>query len=218
MTEPAPQRPLVQQPRPLPVFILADVSGSMDGEKIKVLNESIATMLRTFAAEDSIRGEIWASVITFGLGGATLHRPLSPMTDTGWQDMVAAGRTPLGAALELVTSLVEDESVVPRRAFRPTIVLVSDGKPTDGWREQLMRLLNSGRGSRSLRLAVSVGRDMDQDDFAILEAFIGDPRIPVARADQVHELPRFFDWVTATVTTQVRSGRVNNDDLLDFMN
>jgi uncharacterized protein YegL len=218
MTGPAQERPRAQQPRPLPVFILADISGSMEGEKIKVLNESVATMLRAFAAEDSIRGEIWAAVITFGVGGASVHRPLSPMVSAGWQDMIAAGPTPLGAALELVTSLIEDETVVPRRAFRPTIVLVSDGKPTDSWREHLVRLLESERGSRSLRLAVSVGQDMDQEDFAILEAFIGDPRIPVGRADQVHELPRFFDWVTATVTTQVRSGRVNNDDLLDFMN
>lgn len=208
-----------QRPRPLPVLILADVSGSMaDDGKIDVLNRSVATMVRAFAAEDSLRGEIWTGVITFGGSGATLHHPLAPATDVRWQDMLATGRTPLGSAFELVTDLLSDEATIPRRAFRPTVVLVSDGVPTDPWREPLARLLASERGGKALRLAVGVGQDMDAEAFSVLDAFINNSQIKVGRADEVHELPRYFDWVTATVTTQVRIGRVTNDELLDFMN
>lgn len=208
-----------QRPRPLPVLILADVSGSMANDgKIDVLNRSVATMIRAFAAEDSLRGEIWAGVITFGGSNATLHHPLVPASDVRWDDMRASGRTPLGAAFDLVTGLLVDESVVPRRAFRPTVVLVSDGVPTDEWQTALSRLLTSDKGGRALRLAVGVGQDMDAEAFDVLEQFIANPQVRVGRAEDVHELPRYFDWVTATVTTQVRSGRVTNDDLLDFMN
>lgn len=211
-------RPRAQQPRPLPVLVLADVSGSMaDDGKIDVLNQSMATMIQSFAAEDSLRGEIWTGVVTFG-GSATLHHPLKPADQVQWIDMKATGRTPLGQALDLATDLLADDAVVPRRAFRPTVVLVSDGIPTDEWRGPLQRLLASERGTKALRLAVGVGQDMDEEAFAVLNAFIGNPAIAVKRADEVHELPRFFDWITATVTTQVRSGRISNDDLSDFMN
>ncbi|MEH0576763.1 VWA domain-containing protein [Streptomyces sp. B21-108] len=217
--EPVSGRPRAQRPRPLPVLVLADVSGSMaDDGKIDVLNQSMATMIQTFAAEDSLRGEIWTGVVTFGGRNAVLHHPLKPADQVQWTDMEAAGRTPLGEALNLATGLLADDAVVPRRAFRPTVVLVSDGIPTDEWREPLRRLLTSERGTKALRLAVGVGQDMDEEAFAVLNAFIGNPAIPVKRADEVHELPRFFDWITATVTTQVRSGRISNDDLSDFMN
>lgn len=211
-------RPRAHRPRPLPVLVLADVSGSMaqDG-KIDVLNQSITTMIRAFAAEDSVRGEIWTGVVTFGGLDAVLHQPLVPVDEARWSDMLASGRTPLGSALDLTTTLLADDSVVPRNAFRPTVVLVSDGVPTDEWREPLERLLTSERGGKALRLAVGVGQDMDEEAFAVLGAFVGNPAISVKRADEVHELPRFFDWVTATVTTQVRSGRITNEDLVDFM-
>ncbi|WP_198347943.1 VWA domain-containing protein [Plantactinospora sp. KBS50] len=219
MVDAPPARVMAQRPRPLPVLILADVSGSMaDDGKIGVLNQAVATMIRAFAAEDSLRGELWAGVVTFGGRGATLHHPLAPASEVRWQDMSAAGRTPLGAALDVVTDLLADDAFVPRRAFRPTLVLVSDGIPTDQWQQPLVRLLASERGAKALRLAVGVGQEMDGEAFAVLDAFIDNPLIKVGRADEVHELTRYFDWVTATVTTQVRSGRITNDDLMGFMN
>ncbi len=219
MEEPISGRPRAQRPRPLPVLVLADVSGSMaDDGKIDVLNQSMATMIQSFAAEDSLRGEIWTGVVTFGGRRAALHHPLKPADQVQWTDMEPAGRTPLGGALDLATQLLADDGVIPRRAFRPTVVLVSDGIPTDEWRGPLQRLLASERGTKALRLAVGVGQDMDEEAFAVLNAFIGNPAIAVKRADEVHELPRFFDWITATVTTQVRSGRISIDDLSDFMN
>ena len=37
----------------MPVIVLADASGSMDGDKIVRLNESIAAMIGAFEMEDS---------------------------------------------------------------------------------------------------------------------------------------------------------------------
>src|SRR5208282_6885525 len=117
-----------------PVLLLADVSGSMaEAGKIDVLNRSVATMIKSFADEDTIRGEIVVGVVTFGGGGAVLHQPPTPAAEIAWEDMLARGRTPLGGAFELVNSLLADENVISRRAFTPTLVLVSDGLPTDDW-------------------------------------------------------------------------------------
>ena len=48
---------VAREPRPLPIFILADTSGSMRGEKINELNLSIREMLSSLNAADDIRGK-----------------------------------------------------------------------------------------------------------------------------------------------------------------
>jgi uncharacterized protein YegL len=124
--------------------------------------------------------------------------------------MTPFGRTPLGQALDLTNALLADENVISRRAFLPTLVLVSDGLPTDEWREPLDRLLASPRGGKAVRLAVGVGQDMDEDAFDVLRAFIDNPAIQPVRADDAHLLSRYFSWVTMSVTQRARSTRPND--------
>jgi uncharacterized protein YegL len=206
------------------VLLLADVSGSMaEAGKIDVLNRCVASMIRSFAGEDTIRGEIVVGVVTFGGAQATLHQPIAPAAEVVWQDMTPFGRTPLGQALDLTNALLADESVISRRAFLPTLVLVSDGLPTDEWREPLDRLLASPRGGKAVRLAVGVGQDMDEDAFDVLRAFIDNPAIQPVRADDAHLLSRYFSWVTMSVTQRARSTRPNeiahisSDELDDLL-
>src|SRR5689334_8726549 len=68
----------VSSARPLPVILMADVSGSMSADgKIDALNAAVAEMLAAFAEEDDGRAEIHVAVVTFG-GEASLHTPLQP--------------------------------------------------------------------------------------------------------------------------------------------
>ena len=46
---------VAREPRPLPIFILADTSGSMRGEKINELNLALREMLNALNAADDIR-------------------------------------------------------------------------------------------------------------------------------------------------------------------
>jgi uncharacterized protein YegL len=218
-----PARPMAAPPRPLPVILLADVSGSMrEYRKIETLNDCVSTMIRSFAAEDTLRGEIQVGVVTFGSEHAVLHQPLVPAAGLTWTDMSAGGRTPLGAALDLLTRLLADDDVIPRRAFMPMLILVSDGKPTDEWEEPLARLLASPRGAKAVRLAVGIGQDMDPEDVSVLRRFIASPGIEPKRADEAHLLASYFSWVTMSVTTQARTGRQDSaeiglDELDEFL-
>ena len=68
----------VSSARPLPVILMADVSGSMaDDGKIDALNSAVAEMQAAFAEEDDGRAEIHLAVVTFG-GTAAIHVPLTP--------------------------------------------------------------------------------------------------------------------------------------------
>ncbi|MCA9713255.1 MAG: VWA domain-containing protein [Myxococcales bacterium] len=198
----------VQAPRPLPVIVLADVSGSMsvDG-KIQALNLAVHEMLAAFQDEADLRAEIHLAVITFGGAEAKLHLPLKPARVQTWSELGAGGRTPLGASLNLTHALIEDREVIPSRAYRPTIVLVSDGIPTDSWRDPLKRLLASERGGKAFRMTLAIGADADRD---MLRAFLDDPEGRVYEADDARKIREFFQLVTMSVSSRSRSANPNS--------
>lgn len=206
--------------RPLPVIVLADVSGSMSANgKIEALNDAVSEMIATFAEEDDSRAEIHVSVIAFGRGGATVHKPLRPAADTQWESMEASGRTPMGEAFDLARAMIEDRETIPSRAYRPTLVLVSDGVPTDDWRGPLEALLGSERASKATRFAMGIGADADNET---LTAFLASDEARVFEAHEAREIKNFFRWVTMSVTARSRSANPNSvvmvepTDLDDF--
>lgn len=194
----------ISAPRPLPVVVLADVSGSMsvDG-KIDVLNDSIETMARDFASQDDRRGEIQVAVIAFGGESARLVQAPVPARGFNWQAMDADGRTPLGHALGMVRELLEDRDQVPSRAYRPTLILVSDGQPNDEWEGPLRDLLASERASKAFRVAVAIGADADRE---VLREFLGDPSARVFEASEARDISEFFRRVTMSVSRALTSG------------
>lgn len=196
-----------QTARPLPVILLADVSGSMgvDG-KIQALNHAVREMVNAFQDESDLRAEIHVSVITFG-GEARMRMPLGPAQDAAWSDLGASGGTPMGAAFDIARGLIEDREIIPSRAYRPTVVLVSDGQPTDTWQEPLQLLLGSERGGKAFRMALAIGADADHD---VLKAFLADPEARVYRADEARQIRQFFQLVTMSVSNRSRSANPNS--------
>ena len=56
----------ITKERALPIFILADTSGSMKGEKIQAVNLAVRDMIATLRNVNDIRGVFKISIITFG--------------------------------------------------------------------------------------------------------------------------------------------------------
>ena len=198
--------------RPLPVILLADISGSMgvDG-KIQALNHAVREMIEVFLDESDLRAEINVGVITFG-GDARTHVPLGSTKTAKWNDLAAGGGTPMGAAFSIARELIEDRNVIPSRAYRPTIVLVSDGQPTDAWQEPLQALLSSERGGKAFRMALAIGADADHD---VLKAFLAAPEARVHRADEARQIRQFFQLVTMSVSGRSRSANPNEPPVLE---
>jgi len=197
----------VAAPRPLPVLVLADASRSMSGGgKIEALNAAVDEMIRSFAEEDDVRARIEVAVIAFGGNEARVHLPLTPAPAARFMPLPAVGGTPLGAALDLAARLLEDRAIVPSRSYLSTVVLVSDGQPTDSWEAPLARLHDGTRAGRALRLAMGIGADADLD---VLRRFLRDPGIEPFCADEARSIRRFFRWVTFSVTQRSRSAQPN---------
>ena len=206
--------------RALPVFILADTSGSMDGEKIQALNNALREMVTSLKSVEDIRGEFKVGIITFG-GDVILHQELENVEHISLTELRARGHTPMGAAISLVTKLINDKSVVPSTAYTPTIVLVSDGMPTDiriedatfddyiNW-EPIVELQKAeNRASKCLRLAMGIGADADNN---MLRAFVNNSAIPVFKSKDAAGIQSFFKWVTMSTVSRMTSANPNNTD------
>jgi uncharacterized protein YegL len=120
--------------------------------------------------------------------------------------MTANGQTPMGEAFAIAQQMIEDKELIPSRSYLATIVLVSDGIPTDDWRPRLASLLQSQRAAKAMRFAMAIGEDADRDT---LRAFLGDGNQKVFEAHEAREMKKFFRWVTMSVTTQSRSATPN---------
>ncbi|MBU0684581.1 MAG: VWA domain-containing protein [Candidatus Thermoplasmatota archaeon] len=200
-----PSKQVTTKAKPLPVYLLLDVSDSMTGEKIATLNRAAKEMIETFAQEERMENEILVSIITFG-GEARLHLPPTKASSITWANLEADGMTPLGAAMTIAKGVVEDKKVTPSRAYRPTIVLVSDGQPNDKWRPPLDDFISNGRSAKCDRMAMAIGPDADED---VLTRFIAGTQHQLFYAEHASQIPKFFEYVTISVTTRANSKNPN---------
>ena len=204
--------------RGLPVFLLLDVSGSMAGPKIGTVNVALKEMIESFRNIENPKGIVELCLITFGGNKAEVIRPLSKIGCDDAYTLNASGNTPMGMSFDLVVSMIEDYNVVSSRSYTPTIVLISDGNPTDydaegktiqdimQW-DSIIKVHTSPRTSKAIRLAMGIGDDLNVD---VLKAFIGDESRPVIRARDNATITKFFEWVTMSVS--VRSVSDNPND------
>lgn len=192
--------------KPLPVVFLLDVSGSMSGSKIANLNQAVEDMLRSFSAENMMETEIRVSVITFG-SEVKLHLPFTRADGIKWNPLCAGGGTPLGTALRMAKDMIEDKDQIPSRAYRPAVILVSDGRPGDSWKTPLKDFIESGRSSKCDRMALAIGRDADE---AVLGEFVEGTTNPLFHAENAAKLKDFFKFVTMSVTVRSKSRTPNS--------
>jgi uncharacterized protein YegL len=187
-------------PRPLPVVLLLDCSGSMAGEKIAAVNAAVRELGADLAASRQPQGEIHVCVIRFG--NQVDVGPLQPAAAWAPPELHAGGQTAMGGAVDALIKLVEDPERVPPNAYTPTVVLISDGVPTDNFEAALGRLLEPKRKHRMVRLAMAIGDDADQ---ALLKRFIANAEIPLVKANETARIRDFFRWVTLSVQVRTQS-------------
>lgn len=196
----------------LPVILLLDVSGSMDGEKIEELYDSVTTMVDTFVDEQVKETVIDVSIITFGKE-VNLHTPYTSVVDLqkqGINKFKASGATPLGVALTMAKDMIDDKATTPSKIYRPAVVLVSDGMPNDSWEAPLDRFINDGRSAKCQRFAIAIGNDVDRK---MLEQFTGDPSL-VFMAEGAKDISGCFKKFTMSVSTRASRASSQNPNAI----
>ena len=194
---------VMQKPRPLPVIVAIDKSGSMSRDgKIDALNLALRDFVNSIKNEDS-PVEIQLALFSFGGSEAVCDLPLTPVDDVDVStfNYAAFGKTPMGGAFTQIKFLIEDKDQVPSRSYKPTIVLLTDGIPTDDYLTPMNALIQEGRSSKAFRIAMAIGDDADRD---MLGKFVSSPELLIS-GDGARDIKKFFRFVTMSVTSRMRS-------------
>lgn len=205
-----------QKPRPLPVIVAVDRSGSMSTNgKIDALNLALKDFINSIKDEDS-PVDIKIALFSFGENEAKCELPLTSVDDinTNNYQFTARGRTPMGQVFKLIKDMIEDKTIVPSRSYKPTIVLLTDGIPTDDFQGPMNSLINEGRSSKSFRIAMAIGDDADKN---MLSSFVSSQELLVS-GDSARDIKKFFRFVTMSVTSRMKSQTPDTPPAVEFPN
>lgn len=205
---------IIQKPRPLPVIVAVDRSGSMGADgKIDALNLSFRDFINSIKGEDT-PVDIQVALFSFGGNDAICELPLTPVDkiNADIYSFSAQGRTPMGQAFLMMKKLIEDKNIVPARSYKPTIVLITDGIPTDDYVPAMDSLINEGRSSKAFRIAMAIGDDADKN---MLAQFVSSPELLIS-GDSARDIKRFFRFVTMSVTSRMKSQTPDTPPIIQF--
>lgn len=214
----------ITKERALPIFILADTSGSMrENGKIQALNMAIQRMIAALRNVEDIRGIFKISIITFGNEKVEIQQYPTDVNAIVFEELQANGNTPMGKAIAEVTRLVEDKEVVKSKDYLPTIVLISDGYATDypedkkrtleeylKW-EPIVQMHEGERSKKCLRVALSVDSATDKN---MLQAFLNNGASPIEAVD-AEDIIKAFQWITMSSISRMSS--VNPNEIGSFL-
>lgn len=187
--------------RPLHFIWIVDCSGSMYGDKIQQLNYAVRQTIpdmRT-AADDNPNAQVLVRTLKFSSGAQWVKANPISVHDFEWDDLDAGGTTEMGRAFELLSSQLRIPPM-SERALPPVLVLISDGQPTDNYKEKLAELNNLPWGKKAVRVAISIGEDADDK---VLKEFTGNSEL-VLQANNPQALVKMIKWAS-TLVKQVSS-------------
>ena len=215
--DPNKHKGLNTQEKSLPIVLLLDVSGSMsntmtnnsNASKIDVLYR--ATNLMIDELDQQAKKQecgFKLAIITFGKN-VEVHTPYTDVKDIKGKlaPFSAEGMTPLGHAIDLAKDMIDDKSVTPGRWYRPAVVIISDGFPTDDYQNIMASFIENGRTSKCQRFAVGIGSEGDVD-FNMLRTFVSTSE-NCKKAENASEIVDALKFVTISVSRRSASGNPN---------
>lgn len=190
--------------RELHIILLCDCSGSMDDKgKISTLNEAVRQAIPVMkdVAMQNPRGKMLVRCVAFA---STANWHIGAPTEIEhlvWQDLAAGGSTEMGQAYKLVAQVMTVPPM-PRSAYRPLLILISDGMPTSDTKKDLADLMATPYGKRAFRTAIAIGNDADH---AELKRFIANSEMPVLQANNPDALREYIQYVTCVLSSVAMS-------------
>ena len=181
--------------RKLPVYLVLDTSGSMNGEPIEAVKSGVDALTQALRKDPYALETAHLSVITFD----STARQAVPMSDLGSFNppvLSAGGSTALGDALKLLSTRIDAEvtktSPDVKGDWKPMVFLMTDGGPTDNWRNGLDEFRKRKTG-----LVVACAAGPSADTACLRE--ITENVVSLDTADSA-SFGAFFRWVSASVS------------------
>ena len=184
------------QPR-CPVVLLLDCSTSMVGAPITELENAVGQFYREMGADPIASMSVEIGVITFGDGVRKL-RAFEAVADTVAKPLprlISSGNTPMGAAIQFGLDEVNQRRKFYKQqglsAYKPWIVLLTDGQPNDAWHNPAMQARSMADRGQLTFIGVGIGADVD---MVTLSQIV--PPDPGAHRLAGLKFQNFFRWLS----------------------
>jgi uncharacterized protein YegL len=182
-----------------PCVLILDRSGSMGGRPIEELNAGLMLFKDELAADSLAMKRVDIAIVTFG--PAKLEMPFHNASNFFPPTLTVEGDTPTGSAINLALDIVEARKAEYRAngisSYRPWVILITDGGPTDAWQSAAARVREGEAAKKFTFFAVGVaGANME-----ILAQI--STRQPLSM--QGLKFREFFLWLSGSMSAVSRS-------------
>lgn len=181
--------------RRCPVVLLLDTSYSMQGEPIAALNAGIQILRDELMGDAVAAKRVEIAIVTFG--------PVTELSGfVGAESFVAptleAGNdTPMGAAIEAGIALLDDRKQQYKDNgvgfYRPWLMLITDGSPTDDWQAAAQRVHQGEKDKKFSFYAIAV----QEADLDTLNRIAPPTRPPLSL--QRLQFKELFSWLSSSL-------------------
>lgn len=190
--------------RRLLTYLCIDTSGSMNGEPIVAVNAGLQALLSSLRSNPYALDSVHLSITTFDSEIKEIL-PMTPVADVSLSEIVCpkSGATLIGAALEHICDQVRRDvkksSASEKGDWKPILVILTDGKPTDSlaYSDVIPRLKASGFAKI---IACAAGSKADPGQLKRLT----DNVVSLDTMDAA-SFSKFFEWVSATFSKDSQS-------------
>lgn len=195
--------------RRLPIYIVIDTSGSMNGEPIASVNVGLQAMVHALRQDPHALDSVHLSLITFDNEVKEIFS-LTPLDQVQIPEITCpkSGATNLGAALELTINSIEKNvqrsSADHKGDWRPMLFLMTDGAPSDtACFNAMVTKIRNGQFGKIIACAAGPKAK---------EEFLKQITETVVSLDTTDSaaFASFFKWVSASVEQTSGAGASNN--------
>ena len=181
----------------VPICVLLDTSGSMEGTPIEELNKGIKMFIDELKNDIQTLYSADLSIITFG-DNVDIIKDFGPLEGYNTEILHADGVTPMGEAVETALKLLNERKEQYKdqmiEYYQPWLVLMTDGVPTDDYLNAAYLVTNQVNAKKLVVFPVAIGT---QVDFDILKSF--SPNKDPLQLKGLKFKP-FFQWLSASVS------------------
>ena len=197
-----------------PVILLLDTSGSMAGQPINELNAAIRQFVEELKQDEVASCSVELEIIQFDYNAqiVTPYTTIQDLNDV--PTLCAGGSTNMGAGLSLAADELKARRKLYKKngcsAYKPWVVLMTDGGPTDNWRQAAEAMRELGEKREIWYMGVEIGPNVDHDTMCQVMP----QNSPPLKLDGLR-FRDFFKWLSDSLET-VSSSAVSEEDNVQF--